>query len=98
MNEKLDVLNKLAMIIKSNKNKKFEDSYTARLFDKGKEKIANKFGEESFELTTAFLSQTKKDLTEETADLIYHLLVLLEYSDIKLDQVLEILEDRMKKN
>ena len=67
------------------------------MFLNGKIKIANKFGEESIETISAFLNQEKKDLCEETADLLYHLFVLLEHADVSLDDITKILEKRMKK-
>ena len=63
----------------------------------GKVKIANKVSEESTETITAFLSQGKKEIAEESADLIFHLFVLLEYSNISPDDVFDVLSDRMFK-
>ena len=54
-----------------------EGSYTQSLFAAGPDKIAQKFGEEAIEVLIAAQSQTQERLTEETADLIYHLSVLL---------------------
>lgn len=73
-----------------------ENSYVSKLIKKGKVKIANKFGEEAFETVSAFLSQEKDNILEESADLIFHLMVLLECSDLSFDDVLKILEKRMK--
>ena len=72
------------------------NSYVSKLIKKGKVKIANKLGEEAFETVSAFLSQEKNDILEESADLIFHLMVLLEYSDLSFDDVLAILKKRMK--
>ena len=96
MNNNLEVLEKLENIIKTKRNHDPNSSYTASLFKKGKQKIANKLGEEAFETVTAFLSQNKEDLSEETADLIYHLFVLLEFSKVNFDSVLQVLNKRMK--
>ena len=96
MNDNLEVLEKLENIIKTKKNQDPNSSYTASLFKKGKIKIANKLGEEAFETVTAFLSQNKEDLSQETADLIYHLFVLLEFSKVDFDSVLKVLNERMK--
>ena len=60
-------------------------------------KIANKVGEESTETITAFLCQGKKEIAEESADLIFHLFVLLEYSSVSPDEVFDVLSDRMQK-
>lgn len=97
MSEKFKILDKLIDTIKKSKNFDPSTSYTAKLFLNGKIKIANKFGEESIETISAFLNQEKKDLCEETADLLYHLFVLLEHADVSLNDITKILEKRMKK-
>ena len=94
MSEKFKILDKLIDTIKKSKNFDPSTSYTAKLFLNGKIKIANKFGEESIETISAFLNQEKKDLCEETADLLYHLFVLLEHADVSLDDITKILEKR----
>jgi phosphoribosyl-ATP pyrophosphohydrolase len=97
MTSKSEVLDHLIKIIRANKSKSPKLSYTSELFKKGKVKIANKVGEESTETITAFLSQGKKEIAEESADLIFHLFVLLEYSNISPDDVFDVLSDRMFK-
>ncbi|MAY90260.1 MAG: phosphoribosyl-ATP diphosphatase [Rickettsiales bacterium] len=96
METKVKVLNQLIKIIKEKKNYSSDLSYTAKLFSKGKVKIANKVGEEAIEVISAFLSQEKKDVAEETADLIFHLFVLLEYAGISPEEVWKVLQKRMK--
>lgn len=61
-----------------------EGSYTSYLFKEGAEKIRKKLGEEAIEL---ILARDKDDIIFEAADLIYHLLVLLESADIPLEEV-----------
>ena len=73
-----------------------ENSYVSKLVRKGKIKIANKVGEEAFETVSAFLAQEKGELLEESADLIFHLIVLLEYSGSSFDDVIRVLEKRME--
>jgi len=68
-----------------------EGSYTTHLFTKGLDKIKKKTGEEAVEL---LLAQDKKDILYESADLIYHLLVLLEASGLTFFDVLAELEKR----
>ena len=58
---------------------------------KGKVKIANKLGEEAVETITAYLYEGKKELLEESADLMFHLLVLLEDSGLTIEEVEETL-------
>ena len=94
MNKK--VLEKLSSILKDRRREMPENSYVSKLIKKGKVKIANKFGEEAFETVSAFLSQEKDNILEESADLIFHLMVLLECSDLSFDDVLKNLEKRMK--
>ena len=95
MTSKSEVLDHLIKIIRTNKSKSPELSYTSALFKKGRVKIANKVGEESTETITAFLSQGKKEIAEESADLIFHLFVLLEHSNVSPDDVFDVLFDRM---
>ena len=73
------------------KNKK---SYTNQLLKKGPKKIAQKFGEEANELIVDYLKGSKKRTTEEAADVIYHLLVLLKSKKITLEEIYKELSKR----
>ena len=86
---------KLSQVIKNRKKNLPKGSYVAKLFRKGKVKIANKLGEEAIETITAYLYEGKKELLEESADLMFHLLVLLEDSDLTIEDVEKTLERRM---
>ena len=86
---------KLSQVIKKRKKDLPKNSYVAKLFKKGKVKIANKLGEEAVETITAYLYEGKKELLEESADLIFHLLVLLEDSGLSIEEVEKTLEKRM---
>ena len=88
------ILKELSLIIKDRKKNHLKGSYVSSLFEKGKIKIANKLGEEAFETVSAFLGEGKKEVTEESADLLFHLLILLEESNVSLDEVLDVLEKR----
>ncbi|HVQ11186.1 MAG TPA: phosphoribosyl-ATP diphosphatase [Methyloceanibacter sp.] len=90
-----DVLSRLAAIIKSRRRARPEDSHTRRLLDEAPIKPAKKLGEEAIEVAIAALTQDKKALVLETADLLYHLLVVLESRNVALDEVLDELERRM---
>ncbi len=68
-----------------------EGSYTTHLFQKGPDKIRKKAGEEAIELV---LARSKEDLIYESADLIYHLMVLLESEGLKIQDVLLELKKR----
>tara|TARA_A100001011_G_C13933155_1_gene684036 strand:- start:260 stop:550 length:291 start_codon:yes stop_codon:yes gene_type:complete len=94
MNDK--ILEKLIVIIKKRKATLPNDSYVASLFKKGNVKIANKVGEEAVETISAFLAQEKIDIIEESADLIFHLLILLEDAGVSFEEVLKVLEERME--
>src|SRR6186997_2141259 len=90
-----DVLTRLAATIKARRNARPEDSHTRRLLDGAPVKPAKKLGEEAVEVAIAALAQDKEALTGEAADLLYHLLVVLESRHIALDDVLGELERRM---
>lgn len=88
-------LSRLAQIIQDRKEKMPENSYTAKLFGKGIQKIGQKVGEEAVELAIAAQYQDTRRCVEETADLLYHVLVLLAAKGIPLDQVEAELSKRM---
>ncbi len=92
-NETLETLSKL---VKKRIVEMPENSYVSKLVKKGKIKVANKVGEEAVETVSAFLAKEQNDLLEESADLIFHLIVLLEYSGSSFDDVIKVLEKRMK--
>jgi len=69
-----------------------EGSYTVSLILGGKERLAQKVGEEAVEVVVAALSDER--LSEEAADLIYHLLVLLEERGVGMEAVAKVLHDR----
>ena len=71
-----------------------EDSYTARLISKGVEKCAQKLGEEAVETVIAALGDDRDELVKESADLVYHLLVLLQARDVGLAEVCAELDRR----
>lgn len=71
-----------------------ETSYTARLLDAGPSRIAQKVGEEGVELALASVTGTDEDVRNEAADLVYHLLVLLNARGIRLADVCDALEAR----
>jgi phosphoribosyl-ATP pyrophosphohydrolase len=71
-------------------------SYTAKLLADGVERSARKFGEESIEAVVAALKQDDKALTGEAADVLFHLLVVLQARGISLDAVMDELESRTR--
>jgi phosphoribosyl-ATP pyrophosphohydrolase/phosphoribosyl-AMP cyclohydrolase len=70
------------------------DSYTTKLFNAGVKRIAQKVGEEGVETALAATAGTKEELANESADLLYHLLVLLRARDLSLADVVETLKSR----
>ena len=84
-----DALERLAATIRERRSEAAEKSYTRQLLD-DPIKSAKKVGEEGVEVAIAATAQDKAALVSESADLLYHLLVLLESRDISLDEVCEI--------
>ena len=90
------VLHRLEEIIRNRKQTMPEGSYTSKLFTEGTPRIAQKVGEEGVEVALASVLGDKKRLTDESADLLFHLLVLLCQQDLTLDEVTTELQRRMK--
>ena len=85
--ESLDFIEELYSTIRSRARSKKKNSYTNLLLKKGKNKIAQKIGEESTELIIDYLNGSKKRTVEEASDLIYHLLVLLYSKKISIKDI-----------
>lgn len=83
----LDAVAKTAAIIANRKVSAPEGSYTKTLFDAGQDKILAKVAEESGEVVKAALKETDQRLVEESADLIYHLQVLLAQRGLTWEQL-----------
>ena len=88
-------LERLAAAIRARRGEDAAKSYTRQLLDAGPERCARKLGEEAIETVIAAIGQDDAALKAEAADLIYHLMVLLESRGIALEQVLRVLEQRM---
>ncbi|MEJ2025931.1 MAG: phosphoribosyl-ATP diphosphatase [Limibacillus sp.] len=82
-----EVLERLFAVIESRKGADPESSYTAKPFAKGLKKITQKLGEESAETMVAALVEDDEALAGESADLLYHLLVLWAARGVKPEQV-----------
>lgn len=89
-----DMLYRLEAIIADRKAHPKEGSYTNQLFDKGRNKIAQKVGEEAVETIVAALGQGRDEQIAELADLFYHTLVLMSDMDITLADIAAELEKR----
>jgi phosphoribosyl-ATP pyrophosphohydrolase len=83
-----DVLLSLAATIRARRAESADKSYTRQLLDAGPERCAKKLGEEAVETVIAGLCGDPAALRSEAADLVYHLLVLLECRGVALDDVL----------
>lgn len=80
-------LTELEDVIRSRRTSTSDKSYTKTLFNRGTPFIAQKVGEEAVELAIAAVQGDKGRTVSEAADLVYHLLVLLENCDLSLDDL-----------
>ena len=86
----------LERVLAARKNADPKSSYTASLYNKGIKRIAQKVGEEGVETALAATVHDKEELKNEAADLLYHLTVLLQASDMSLNDALNVLRERHK--
>ena len=89
-----DFLQQLEQTLKERKQADAKTSYTASLYAAGEDKILQKLGEESFEVTLAAKSGERVALIHEMADLWYHTLVLLAWHGVDLAEVITELQNR----
>ena len=90
-----DTLVRLAATIKARRLESADASYTRKLLDGGPKRCAKKVGEEAAEVAIAAVAEDDMALTGEVADLLYHLLVLLESRNLAIGDVLAVLQSRM---
>jgi phosphoribosyl-ATP pyrophosphohydrolase/phosphoribosyl-AMP cyclohydrolase len=95
--ERLAFLSTLETIIAKRASEQPEGSYTARLFAQGQRRIAQKVGEEGVEVALAAVVEGDDKVISESADLVFHLLVLLKKRGLSLEQVVEELRSRHAK-
>jgi phosphoribosyl-ATP pyrophosphohydrolase/phosphoribosyl-AMP cyclohydrolase len=93
----ISFISDLERLIASRKGADADSSYTASLYASGIKRIAQKVGEEGVETALAATVRDLEELKNESADLIYHLLVLLQASDLSLTDVIEVLKKRHAK-
>lgn len=89
-----DVLLELAATIRARRSAAADASYTRQLLDGGAVRCARKFGEEALETVIAAVGDSEEALKGEAADVLYHLLVLLEARGVALADVLAVLAAR----
>ena len=95
-NTSIAFLNKLEQIIADRKNADPSSSYVASLFAKGINKIAQKVGEEAVELVIEAKDNNEQLFLDESADLLFHYLILLQSKGYQLDDVVKVLAQRHK--
>lgn len=93
-NESFSFLVKLNEIIKQRKQELPPGSYTTQLFKDGSDRIIQKVGEEAVEVLIAAKNKNRKGIIYESADLLFHLMVMLYDNDIELKDVVSELESR----
>lgn len=89
-----DILMREQAVIIDRKHNPDDDSYTNYLFNKGEDKILKKVGEEAAEVVIAGKNRDKEEIKYETADLLYHLSVMLVDNDMTWDDIFEEMENR----
>ena len=91
-------LEALEQIIRQRIDDHATDSYTARLAAAGVKYAAQKTGEEAVELALASVTGDVAEIKDEAADLLYHMIVLLALSDVRLAEVVAVLRDRHERS
>ena len=92
--ENMRFLDQLGLLIADRHEKMPAGSYTTSLFADGKARIAQKVGEEGVELALARMKDDQTEIANEAADLLFHMMVLLQDAGVKLDAVIKVLEER----
>ena len=93
-NKDLAFLAALEDVIRDRLENPDSNSYTASLAASGRQRIAQKVGEEAVELALASVADDREEVIDEAADLVYHLLVLLQSQDLDLGRVVARLRER----
>ena len=91
-------LEELFKVIEARAESSPDDSWTAKLLSKGPEKCAEKFGEEAVETIIEAAKQNRTGLIKESADVLFHLCVLLKSQNITLSDVMDELASRQSKS
>ena len=96
MDDHTEIINELWEIIKEKENSGDYNYYTYKTLEKGIKMASQKVGEEASELIIASLAETRKEIINESADLIYHWLLLLKLSNVDPNEVFQELKNRRK--
>ncbi len=94
--QQAEILDELFALIKERRHADRASSYTAKMFAAGPAVCARKLGEEAVETVVAVLAETPERVVSESADLLYHWLVLMAAQDIAPERVYHALAERMK--
>ena len=89
-----NIFNKLEKILEERKSATTDQSYVSSLYDKGTDFILEKIREESEEVINAVNQEGREEVIHEVADLWFHLLVLLRYENITIDEIESELDKR----
>lgn len=95
-NENINFLMKLTDLVNQRKKHLPENSYTTKLFKEGSDRIIQKVGEEATEVIIAAKNKSRKEIIYESADLLYHLIVMLADNELSITDVVKELELRHK--
>ncbi|MCY3726933.1 MAG: bifunctional phosphoribosyl-AMP cyclohydrolase/phosphoribosyl-ATP diphosphatase HisIE [Rhodobacteraceae bacterium] len=96
--QSLEILNHLTKLIKQRNLDRPSGSYTTELFEKGPSGIAQKVGEEGVELSLAKVKEDEEEILNEAADLMFHMMVLLESSNLTIGEVCDVLTTRHQRS
>ena len=91
-----DFIAELEAIIKDRKDNPSDKSYTSQLFERGINKVAQKVGEEAVEVVIEAKDDNDELFLNESADLLYHYLILLQAKGFELKDIVKVLEERHK--
>ncbi len=91
-----EILEEVFSVIRDRKENPRSDSYVSSLFERGEEQILSKVKEESYELLKAVQDEGDSEVVHESADVIFHIMVLLAKEGLELEDVMEELRKRRK--
>lgn len=94
MAKDMEILQKLYDVVLERRKADPDESYVAKRFKQGSAKIAQKFGEEAVETVIAAMQKDRKEVVSESADMIFHWLLLLADAGVKPEEVMQELDHR----
>jgi phosphoribosyl-ATP pyrophosphohydrolase len=94
----VEIIAKLVEIVRERKKNPQDDSYTCKLLEAGENKLVKKLGEENAEFIRAIIKESDESVAGEAADILFHMIVTLEYRGVAFEDVLGVLEERFGKS